>query len=139
MPRKIVPSESSEQAAVVQWARNRAGLYPELALLFAIPNGAALSGVNDGRHWAQARKLAAEGRLAGIPDLCLPVARAGFHSLYIEMKRIGGKTSADQDFIIDRLRAEGHRVEVCEGAPAAIRVITEYLGLRNEIDLILDL
>jgi hypothetical protein len=53
----------------------------------------------------------------------------GYHGLYIEMKRAkGGQLSPPQKEWIDRLRAEGYRVEVCAGADAAMEVITGYLA-----------
>lgn len=50
------------------------------ALLFAIPNGGK-------REAATAARLKATGVKAGFPDIGLPVARQGFHGLWIEMKK----------------------------------------------------
>src|SRR5262245_64718583 len=49
-------------------------------LCFAIPNGGARDVITAGR-------LKAEGVRAGVPDVCLPVARAGYHGLFLEVKR----------------------------------------------------
>ena len=76
---KIVKTEHQEQCAVIQWARLNQIKYPELETLHAIPNGGL-------RNLTVARKLKAEGTVSGIPDLHLPIARAVYHSLYIEMK-----------------------------------------------------
>jgi len=120
-----VATEHSEQAALVAWAQARSGTVPELALLYAIPNGGQ-------RHPAVARKLQAEGVKPGVPDLCLPVARDGFHALYLELKRPdGGRVSLQQLAWQRRLRAQGYRVEVCAGWDRARGVVCEYLGIEE--------
>lgn len=129
-PTLPVPSEHAEQVAVMRWAAVAEARYPELALLYAIPNGARTS-------IGTARKLKAEGLRSGVPDLCLPVARgidhtAVWHGLYVELKRQrGGSVSAEQKQWHDALRQQGYRVEVCKGAEAAITTITAYLEGRT--------
>jgi hypothetical protein len=125
---KTLPrSESSEQTALMTWAMFSAKHLHGIDLLHAIPNGGH-------RHALVARKMKQEGVRAGVPDLCLPVARQGFHGLYIEMKATGRKTKTGMGGVdpkqkqwIERLRSEGYRVEVCYGAEEAIAVITDYL------------
>jgi len=73
------PSESNEQIALFQWVSYQLKRYPELELLYHIPNGGH-------RYATTAKRLKAEGVKAGVPDLCLPVARGGYYGLYIEMK-----------------------------------------------------
>lgn len=118
-----VPTEHAEQTIVVEWAERRAGLYPELALLYAIPNSGA------GAQRGQAGKMKGEGAKKGVPDLCLPVARDGYHGLYIEMKRLGGKASKEQKQWLAALAAQGHYAALCEGAANAIDLIECYLGV----------
>jgi hypothetical protein len=124
-------TENHEQAQVIQWAKDAEILHPELALLFAIANGG-------GRSRAQAAELKLTGVKPGVPDLCLPVARGGYHGLYIEMKRdvmrddkgriIGrGVVSVEQRKWIALLREQGYLVEVCEGARSAIELLEGYL------------
>ena len=123
-----VPTEHDEQVAlfgwadVASWGGADAG---RLELLHAIPNGGH-------RHKATAGRLRAEGVRAGVPDLCLPCASADgeYIGLYVELKRIrGGRTSPVQRGWHDRLRAAGHRVEVCAGWQEAARVIADHLAL----------
>lgn len=129
-PTRAVPSEHMEQVAVMRWAAMMTGRYPELALLYAVPNGARTS-------IGTARKLKAEGLKSGVPDLCLPVWRAidhtsVWHGLYIELKRQrGGTVSPEQSAWHLALREQGYRVEVCKGAEAAIATITVYLEGRT--------
>ncbi len=113
--------EHNEQVAVIDWAKYEIIKYPCLDLLYSIPNGGA-------RNVVVAVKLKAEGVKSGVPDLCLPVARHGFHSLYIEMKYGKNKPSADQKRIIERLQEEGNKVVVCYSADEAIKALKEYLG-----------
>lgn len=121
--KKIVPLESEEQKALFEWAALMEGKHPELHLLFAIPNGGL-------RHKATAGRLKAEGVKSGVPDICLPVARKGFHALYIELKRVkGGRASAEQSTWIEALNEQGYFAEVCHGWDSARRVIEWYLGL----------
>ena len=81
MRRPPPPTEHEEQVAVCTWARAMQGRFPALGVLFAVPNGARTS-------FSVAKRLKAEGVQAGIPDLCLPVARKGFHACYVELKRL---------------------------------------------------
>jgi hypothetical protein len=109
-------SEHNEQAAIIEWARTFEYQYPELGLLFAIPNGAKLPFAKDrrGRRYSpQAKKLKAEGLRAGVPDLCLPVARLGYHGMFIELKVGGNKPSPEQVEFLDVLAEQGYYAAVC--------------------------
>lgn len=115
------PHESAEQAAVFQWAAYRTGVYPELDLLYHVPNGGS-------RNPIEAARLKAQGVKAGVPDLVLPVARGKHHGLYIELKRQkGGRLSDDQKKWLDELTEQGYLAVRCDGAEAAIKTIEDYL------------
>lgn len=101
-PSLPVPTESVEQQCLFGWAAFQSGRFPELALLYHVPNGGS-------RKKAEAGRFRAEGVKAGVPDLCLPVARGGFHGLYIELKRQkGSKTSDDQKAWLSNLEKQGY-------------------------------
>ena len=93
------PTEHDEQVALFQWAELNEGAMPELALLFAVPNGGY-------RPMTTAAQLKAEGVKAGVPDVCLPVARGRFHGLWLELKRADHSNHATQlqEEWIERLR-----------------------------------
>lgn len=112
--------EHLAQAALFRWAGYQSKRPPELALMFAIPNGGY-------RHPAAAAKLMAEGVKAGVPDVCLPVPRGEYHGLWIEMKAGRNKPTANQIWWHMHLTQQGYRVAVCYGWEAAIEVIEEYL------------
>lgn len=122
--RATMGSEHAEQVAIIQWAAWKQGACPALRLLFAVPNGGK-------RDLVTAARMKAEGVRAGIPDLCLPVARRGYHGLYLELK-VGRNTISDeQEQWIDALRAEGYFVDVAWGWQAAAQVIADYLGIET--------
>lgn len=120
-------SEHQEQVALFQWAAVQSKTYPALSLLFAIPNGGH-------RNKVTASKLKAEGVKPGVPDICLPVPRAGYHALFIELKRkTGGKgPTADQRKWIDALSAFGYLALVCKGWDEAKVIIENYLSIGDE-------
>ena len=112
-------TEHRLQCACVEWFRY---CYPK-GTIFAIPNGGA-------RNVVTAAKLKAEGVLAGVPDLCVPMARGAFHGLYIELKNgKKGVVSERQRTIMDKLSDEGYKCVVCRSFDEFKREIDEYMTL----------
>lgn len=112
--------EHNEQAALFQMISYQTNKYPELELMFAIPNGGA-------RHIAVAKKLKAEGVKAGVPDIFLPIARNGYHGLFIEMKVGKNKPTESQRNYLDKLEDEGYLIDVCYSSEEAYNLIMTYL------------
>ena len=101
----------------------QAGATGVVTALHHIPNGGM-------RSKAEAVRFKRIGVKAGVPDLCLPVARKGYHGLYIELKRQkGGKLSEDQKKWLDDLFAQGYLAVRCDGADEAIGILSNYLGV----------
>ena len=121
MPSQFEPSEHDEQCAVFNWATQRTRIFPQLRLLYAIPNGGD-------RHAAVGAKMRAEGVKPGIPDLLLPVARGGYFGLYIEMKRRtkGAVTPLQREWG-EALTGEGYQYRLCKGADQAINELLVYM------------
>lgn len=119
-----IPTESAEQQTLFQWAKMASGKWPELELLYHIPNEGK-------RSYKTGARLKAEGLRSGVPDICLPVARGGHHGLYIELKRVRNSrvTKAQLDWI-EALVAQGYVAAVCRGCDEAIELITGYLSGR---------
>ena len=115
-------SEAQEQRALFKWAGLAEQKYPELRLLHHIPNGGK-------REARTAINLKREGVKAGVPDICLPVARGEYHGLYIELKAGKNKTSSKQEEWIKLLIEQGYYVKVCYGWLEAREVIESYLSL----------
>lgn len=125
-------TEHNEQCVIFEWAMLNAERYPELNLLYAIPNGSYKSK-------SAARKFKAEGLRAGCPDMCLAVKSdtdsrwpdEQYNALYIELKRPGGRVSPAQKVWIDWLNEYGNYACVCYGADLAIAKICWYLGIEE--------
>lgn len=123
-------SEHDDQARVIAWAELAKGTYPELDLLFSIPNGAKLPWRKDsqGRRYSpEARKLKAEGMRAGVPDLMLAVPRGPYHGLFIELKHDHNKPSEAQTLFMNALTAQGYYAVPVWEWEDAIRLIQNYL------------
>lgn len=118
-------SEHSHQCALMQWVALNGRQWPDLDLLFAVPNGGD-------RSMSVAAAMKAEGVKSGVPDLCLPVPRGGYPGLWIEMKRPGearkaqGGRSENQVKWHKRLVAQRYAVVTCYSWKAAIKAIQLY-------------
>ena len=116
-----VPTESEEQQALFEWAQRLCRRYPELVLLYHIPNEGK-------RSKATGARLKKEGMKSGVPDIHLPVAKGEFHSLYIELKRRkGSSTTKAQNTWLQLLGKYGNKAVRCYGWEEAAKVIVEYL------------
>ena len=123
MKRTAKPTEHQEQVALFAWANVMSARYPELKLMFAIPNqsGGGVPAIIRGR------RMVKEGVRAGVPDLLLPVPSGNFHGLFIELKRHGGQMKENQLWWATALRAQGYDVAVCYGFEEARVAIERYL------------
>ena len=127
MKKQIIRPEAVEQEHLFQIAALHESQFPDLRLLYAIPNGGS-------RHPLEAINLKKQGVKPGVPDICLPVPRGGIGALYIELKREkGGKASDEQKAWIEALDAVGNAAYICEGCDEAWKVIKEYLHGRLDI------
>jgi len=115
-----VMSEAQEQIAVMRWAELQSHIYPELNLLFHIPNGS-------NKSKAQAGLFKAMGLKSGVPDLFLPVARQCYHGLFIEMKTKKGVLSTSQEWWLFELQKQGYRVDIARSFEEAIETLRGYL------------
>lgn len=115
-----VPTEHAQQVALFAWAALQFSQYPELKLMFAIPNGGE-------RNKIVAAHLKAEGVKSGVPDIFLPVPRGTYHGLFIELKKVGGSAQASQKDFIAALQRNGYGACVCVGYEAAKDTILSYL------------
>lgn len=98
----------------------QSGKYPELTMLFHIPNG----GKRNAREAARFKRM---GVKPGVPDLFLPVPRGRFHGLFIELKASKGKLSDYQKQWLQELESSGYAACVCFGFEEAQRDIIKYL------------
>ncbi len=113
-------TEHQEQSALFHWAHYAQAAMPDLKLLHAIPNGGH-------RNKITAAKLKAEGVKAGVPDICLPVARGCYNGLYIELKTQKGRISPQQQKWLSNLNDQNYRAVICRGWLMAQQEIQSYL------------
>lgn len=118
-------SEATEQEALITWCRIFENRYPELKMIYHIPNGGS-------RNRLEAANLKRQGVKAGVPDLCLPVPKDGYHGLYIEMKYGKNKPTDNQEEWLESLRQYGYKTVVCYGADEARETIKQYIGWREK-------
>ena len=112
--------EDIEQRMVFDWAEVMETRYPCLSLMYHVPNEGK-------RSKATGAKLRRMGLRPGVSDICLPVARGGFHGLYIELKAVGGKPTPAQLRFLDGVSREGYFAVLCVGHEAAQKTILSYL------------
>ena len=131
------PTEYAEQCKIFEWSRLMVATNqePRLRLLRAGMEGVRLS-------IGTRVKAKRAGMDSSWPDLFLavPVRKECCEGwllehtcgLFIELKRLKGSTaSPGQKAMHELLRAQGYRVDVCNGADVAIKCIKDYLGMEG--------
>jgi VRR-NUC domain len=119
-----LPTEHATQAALFDWAGLMIRAFPELGVLYAIPNGGK-------RSIGAARYMRREGMRAGVPDVCLPVCRGTHGALYIEHKRPPNKLTDDQRYWLRTLSTFGNVAIVSFSFEQSRQAILHYLSLRS--------
>lgn len=95
-------NEAYEQIKLFNWVAYARNTYPQLDLLYHVPN------------------------------LCLPVSRGKYHALYIELKVGNNKATEKQRKWIKRLREQGNLALVCYGWEEASAVLLKYIKLKAD-------
>jgi hypothetical protein len=130
-------TEHSEQMLAMQRREQYKDLYPDLYTLHSTPNAGKRGRRLDERtgRWysPEGQNLKAEGMVAGIPDIHWPIARHGYHSLYVEMKHNGASVEPAQRDMILRLRSQGNLVVVLYTGVDLWNMIVWYGGLPGEL------
>lgn len=118
--------EEREQIALFDYFRK---FYPEIySYLYANPNGGS-------RHMLEAANLKKQGVKSGIPDIHLPIASRGYHSLYIELKSAikPAPVSDSQKEWLKKLEATGNKALVSYGWVKAANDIFYYLNRTERV------
>ena len=118
--------ESGHQEALFSWAGYNTGRMPELEYMHHVPNVGK-------RDATTAVALKRQGVKAGVPDIMLPAARAGYHGLYIELKAGKNTTTKKQKEWLEYLRQQGYYTAVCYGWQPAAQLIEQYLLHSDEL------
>lgn len=123
---KKAQPEANEQSALFAWAAWEEKRIPELRLMYHVANGGS-------RNALEAANLKRQGVKAGVPDICLPVARHSYHGLYIEMKAGKNRPTQLQIEWLLALQEQGYLTAVCYSSEEAITLLTQYFDERAVI------
>lgn len=94
------------QIFLVSFMKKLQALEPHVGMIFfSVPNGGS-------RNKAEAANLKLAGLTAGVPDICI-LFNGG--SRFIELKKSKGKTSLDQNKMIEKITNLGHPVDIVFG------------------------
>jgi hypothetical protein len=111
--------ESDTQQGCVKWFRLA---YPKLSkLLFSVPNGGF-------RNIMTAKRMVAEGVVAGVSDLILFYPSKGKHALCIEMKTKQGKQSEKQKQWQIAVENFGYKYIICHSFDEFKAEIQKYIN-----------
>lgn len=122
---KHIQHEAAEQINLFEWAELQSCKYPELALMFHVPNGGS-------RNFYEAVNLKRQGTKAGVLDVWLPVPKGEYHGMIIEMKAGKNKPTKNQLWWIANLTKQGYYVSVCYSWREAADKIIKYLNLKEQ-------
>jgi hypothetical protein len=126
-------TESGEQQALFAKAGYETKNYPELKWLYSNTNEEKTNSIIVGN------KAKAAGRKAGISDVTLPVKRACYSGLYIELKRLDRKSkragskggcSDEQLEFGEFVKTQGFAFYVCYGWLEAWQCLEWFLNLK---------
>ena len=121
-------SEHQHQVRLFEYAKIREGQEPAWGMLFAIPNaGGYVGGFRS--NTTRVVNMRREGVRGGVPDICLPVPRGGFHGFYGELKVAKRKPTPSQVAWLDALGNQGYYVVLRHGWEAMKTAIETYLAL----------
>lgn len=114
--------EETEQVTLFAWADYAKYIYPELEMMYHVPN----EGKRSPRTGARLKQM---GLKSGVPDVVLPVAHGGYFGLYIEMKYGRNTTTANQKEWLKKLKDAGHLTMICYSFEEAKEQIENYLKM----------
>ena len=119
--------ESGHQEALFVWAACNQNRMPELGYMHHVPNGGK-------RDKATAIALKRQGVKAGVPDICLPVAKGIYKGLYIELKAGENKLTTHQKRWLMFLQGQGYYTAVSYGWQPAAKLLETYLLNPQELN-----
>lgn len=116
-------AETEEQAALIEWA--------DKTVIDGICIGDYLIHIpNEGKRGPKAARDAKRlGLRKGVPDLFLALPRGGYAGLWIEMKSMDRKPTADQNQWIKRVNEIGYIAKIEFSCNDAVKTITEYINI----------
>ena len=109
-------NENWHQRQLIQYVKQ----FPWGQFLFHIPNE-----TTGGQAWIV--RNSQMGCRKGVPDLMLPIPMHGYHGLFIEMKKLGGRLEENQKRWISALSDFGYLAVCCKGWEEARDVLQRYM------------
>lgn len=125
-------TEHAIQVALFAWAAlpETKIIYPDLEVMFAIPNGGL-------RDKITAARLKAEGVKAGVCDIFLPVPiidnKTLYHGLFLELKKKGEYPKKIQYEFRDKMQKYGYAATWSDNYESAKQIISSYLATRKRM------
>ena len=136
-PEQVVGHGYADAQAMFDYGESMLRLSRALKWYYAVPNGGDRGEESKSRDRRTAMirgaNMKAEGTKKGISDTCLPVARRGYHGLYIEMKapgKLSGESKEQKEFGA-QLASEGYLYAVFDSWAKAMRAIMWYLDFEH--------
>jgi len=114
-------NENWHQRQLIQWCRQ----FSWGQFLFHIPNE-----TTGGQGWITRNRQM--GCRKGVPDLMLPVPMHGFHGLFIEMKKPGGRMDEMQKRWLKVLEQFGYKAICCKGWEEAKDALQGYMETKAD-------
>jgi len=109
-------SEESIQRLVIQWVR----IHPDIKNL-------VIHFANEGKRSPRCGKALKDiGLRPGVADLFIPMAKHGFHGLWIELKTLKGILSPVQKSFLEDMEQQGYCTHVCRSVDDTIKMIEWY-------------
>lgn len=105
--------------------------YPGAHIIISPIVGSVINRSDRIKHWGVMKAMGYE---KGTPDMFIPVPRAEFHGLFIEMKSLKAKamdTDSFQNKFIRDMISMGYCAVVCYGEQEAIKYIDKYMESRR--------
>ena len=115
-------SESHEQIAAMDWLRAQ---HPRIAT-----HTMHIGNERKASHF-MGYMLKRMGVLKGASDIFMAWPNGGYHGLFIEVKSLRGRPTADQLAFIERMNSVGYLALVCYGAEEVICTMKEYIGYQG--------
>jgi hypothetical protein len=114
--------EDNLQIACVKWFHYQ---YPK-HIITSFPAGFVFAGSSDKRA-ITGKRMKDMGYLSGTPDLFIPTSKENYHGLFVELKVGKNKPNANQIEVMQKLKDNGFRCEVCYTIEGFIETVKDYL------------
>jgi len=110
-------SEFAIQKEIIKWSNSILALRK---LVIHIPNEGK-------RETITGKNLQSIGMIAGVADLFIPIARNGYHGIWIEVKSQKGHLSESQRIFLSRMEQQGYLTATVRSLEQFQDIVNRYL------------